>query len=144
MAYAASARNGLDREAWLGGALLMWEAKGVEGVRVGPLAKQLGVTKGSFYWHFTNREALLVEVLNHWARQLTTTLGEEVGRLGCEPAARLWRLRQMISESEATAYELAMRSWAAFDRLAADTVQKVDRERMAFVQSQFAQLGFAA
>ena len=54
----------LDEETWIEGALDLLVSGSIDTVRIEPLAKKLGVTKGSFYWHFTDRAALL-EALAH-------------------------------------------------------------------------------
>jgi AcrR family transcriptional regulator len=56
-----------DREAWLEAALEVLARQGQAKLRVETLARQLGVTKGSFYHHFKNREAFLKALLAYWA-----------------------------------------------------------------------------
>ena len=58
----------LDREDWLEAGLEALEQGGVEAVAVVPLARSLGVTRGSFYWHFDSRGELLDGVLERWER----------------------------------------------------------------------------
>ena len=50
----------LNREDWIRGALELLSTSGIEKVKIVPLAEKLGVTSGSFYWHFTNRRQLLL------------------------------------------------------------------------------------
>src|ERR1051325_11082310 len=57
----------LDAEAWVAAAFDALAEGGVDAVRVEPLAKALGITKGSFYWHFADRRALLDAMLTAWA-----------------------------------------------------------------------------
>ena len=59
-------RTPLDRDAWVAGATEVLAEEGIAGLRVEVLAKRLKVTKGSFYWHFTDRRDLLLAVLSHW------------------------------------------------------------------------------
>ena len=61
----------LDREAWIAAGLLALERGGVEAVAVVPLARALGVTRGSFYWHFGSRDEMLAAVLDRWERVST-------------------------------------------------------------------------
>ena len=79
-------RRTRDRNDWLRAARRALLHRGPEGVRVEPLAAILGVTKGSFYWHFTNRRELLEALLREWeeeTRLLTDALasGDPRGQL---------------------------------------------------------------
>jgi AcrR family transcriptional regulator len=56
----------LDRSRWARAALDVLERGGLAAVAVEPLARELGVTKGSFYWHFANRQELIEAALEHW------------------------------------------------------------------------------
>ena len=58
----------LNRGAWLREALEVLRESGIDHVKVEPLAKRLGVTKGSFYWHFKDRADLLRALPEHWAK----------------------------------------------------------------------------
>ena len=58
----------LDRDAWIDAGLQALERGGAEAVAVVPLARELGVTRGSFYWHFGSRDELLAAVLERWER----------------------------------------------------------------------------
>ena len=58
----------LDAAAWIAAAFDALADGGIDAVRVEPLAKALGITKGSFYWHFADRRALLDAMLDAWTR----------------------------------------------------------------------------
>lgn len=62
----STGKGHLDADAWADAALNELAAHGIDRVRVELLAKQLGVTKGSFYWHFKDRDALLARMLDRW------------------------------------------------------------------------------
>ena len=62
----------LEREDWTRAGLAALERDGVEAVAVVPLARELGVTRGSFYWHFASRDELLRRVLERWEREHST------------------------------------------------------------------------
>ena len=62
----SSNRQSLSAQDWAQAALDVMVARGLDGVAVEPLARELGVTKGSFYWHFANRDALLDAALQLW------------------------------------------------------------------------------
>jgi len=60
-------RQNLTADDWAAAALEAMASSGIEAVAVEPLARSLGVTKGSFYWHFPNREALMRRALELWS-----------------------------------------------------------------------------
>src|SRR5207245_3767064 len=78
---------------------------GVDAVAVEPIAAELGATKGSFYWHFKNRGALIEAALDEWEQRLTDDVIEELDRES-DPARRLKNLF-------AAAFELGARERAA-------------------------------
>lgn len=132
----------LHREDWLRHALETLRREGVSGLRVEPLAKSLGVTTGSFYWHFKDRQDLLDSVLDHWRDNMTGAVARRMSSTG-EPKDLLRKLLLDITREQRNRYETAMRNWAAFDTHAAKSVRKVDDCRLAYVLGLFLQLGFS-
>src|SRR5688572_23888558 len=82
----------LSRKDWIHAALTAIAEGGVAAVAVEPLAARLGTTKGSFYWHFANRDALLQAALAEWEEQTTTVVRSEILSAPDEPLDRLRRL----------------------------------------------------
>ena len=68
MAYGGHVTDRLTRSDWERAALQAIAESGMNAVAVEPLARRLGVTKGSFYWHFANREALMAAAITRWER----------------------------------------------------------------------------
>jgi AcrR family transcriptional regulator len=124
----------LDRQAWLRAAAKALAASGVEAVRVEPLAQALGVTKGSFYWHFRDREALLDGLLGHWEQVATLGVIDLVDADGGSPAQRLERLIGLGARYDRTATEAAIRAWALHDARTAAAVARVDARRSSYVE----------
>lgn len=114
---------------------------GVTGLRVEPLARSLGVTTGSFYWHFADRQELLTSVLEHWTDSITRDIAIRMTS-EAEPDAQLALLQEEIIRRDRGRHEIAVRNWANFDEQAAAAVRKVDECRMAYVNGLFLQLGF--
>jgi len=131
----------LHREDWLHHALEALRRQGVSGLRVEPLARSLGVTTGSFYWHFKDREDLLRGVLEHWTDEMTAAVARRMGNAG-EPQDQLRQMLLDITRENRNRYEIAVRNWAAFDAYAAKSVRTVDECRMAYVLGLFLQMGF--
>jgi Transcriptional regulator len=125
-----------SRRAWLDRGLQVLAAGGPDAVRVEPIARDLGVTKGSFYWHFDNRDALLDEILTTWERDLVDDAIDEVERHGGDARERLRRLFSLASD-EAVRVDLAVRDWARRDPAVADRLRRVDNRRMDYMRSLF-------
>ena len=83
-----SLKSRLSREHWVDAAIDALTEGGVRAVAVEPLAKRLGVTKGSFYWHFRDREELLAAVLHEWEHERTDALIERLDSIE-DPRERL-------------------------------------------------------
>jgi AcrR family transcriptional regulator len=86
------------RSSWIDAGLRALAA-GPDAVRIDPLARALGVTKGGFYWHFDDRQALLEEMLDTWERVGVDEVTERVEGQGGDARARLRRLFALASSS---------------------------------------------
>jgi AcrR family transcriptional regulator len=124
-------------------ALAALEAKGIDAVKVFSLSETLGVTRGSFYWHFRDRQDLLSSMLEWWDRGMTETVLDEISSLGGDPRARLWRAMELITEGGKAAVDPAIRAWALYDPGAAAFVRRVDRKRIEFIRGFFREMGFS-
>ena len=133
----------LDRRAWIAAAFAELAAHGWDGVRVEPIAATLGITKGSFYWHFADRDALVAAMFIRWAEGRVRAIRNET-QGDSDPRALLYRLIDLYARGPNTnglAIELAIRGLARADSRAADAVAMVDGERLARVSALFAKLG---
>lgn len=130
----------LSAEDWAQGALDCLAESGVTGVAVEPLARRLGVTKGSFYWHFPSRDALLAAALERWER---VELEEVFARLeGIEdPRERLTQLFLRVAH-EAKSHIIYSELLKALDHPVVQPVmQRVSKRRMDYLQLAFRQVG---
>jgi AcrR family transcriptional regulator len=132
----------LGRRDWVRAALKALAAGGVQKVQVEPLARALGVTKGSFYWHYTDRRALLAALLEDWEQAATLSVIDRVEEHSGTPDERLWRLTEIAIRERYAAGELAIRAWADTDESAAEAVRRVDGKRLAYLQGLFREMGF--
>ncbi len=119
---------------------------GIEAVRVERLAKLLKTSKGSFYWHFADRPALLAAMLDLWEREGTADLIAQVATLD-DPAERLRRITLEALEAttrgiDVAHAEAALRSWAAQDAAVAARVVRVEAARTAFLAHELTALGY--
>lgn len=138
----ASNHQRLSRESWLRCALNVLRDEGIHGVRVERLARDLGVTKGSFYWHFKDRDDLKQSILEFWDKQYTDVVVESRELREANPSKGLMALMTRVREDGLDQYEVAMRSWADHDAKALAAVQGVYEKRIKFVKSFFTRLGF--
>ena len=135
----------LGREAWVAAAFRMLGRRGIAAVGVEPLAKALGVTKGSFYWHFKDRRALLEALLAYWEERETSSIITDVEAVPGPPAQQLRRLyARAHADRDALAPELAIRDWARRDPFARKAVLAVDARRLAWLTRHFRPLSKSA
>ncbi|MFT7838237.1 TetR/AcrR family transcriptional regulator [Saccharothrix sp. BKS2] len=127
---------------WTGVALRALAEGGVAAVAVEPLAVRLGATKGSAYWHFPNREALLRATVERWEREHTEAVIELVESVE-GPEARLRLLFGTVLEAvDHSSVELAM--LAAKDHpVVAPVLARVTARRIDYLGAVFRDLGFA-
>jgi AcrR family transcriptional regulator len=138
-------KQALGKEAWILAALEVLGVEGVAQVRVEPLARKLGVTKGSFYWHFANRDDLLDALLDHWQRLATADIIAHVETAASAPAARLERLVSLVSRSrEAPNVESAIRAWGVSDAKARRRLAAIDEQRERYVRDLLVAHGLSA
>jgi AcrR family transcriptional regulator len=147
-ATADATRATLTPETWIEAATEVLVDQGIDRVRVDVLATQLGVTRGSFYWHFRDREDLLRRVLQAWQQSATEQLTK---RLESARSDAREQLRDVISlpfrgraAVRAARIELAIRAWARRDEMARQAVDDADANRIAYHAQVFGALGFAA
>ncbi len=127
------------RANWIDEGLRALGRGGPEAVRIEPLARALGVSKGGFYWHFDDRRALLREMLDAWERRYVDEVIEAVDAVGGDARARLRRLFGLASASgaELLKVDLAVRDWARRDKAVARRLRRVDNRRIAYMRSLF-------
>lgn len=122
----------LGREDWLQAAKAALIKGGVDQVKVDRLATQMKMTRGSFYWHFTDRDDLLRALIDHWeatnSEPMLRAIEDGIGkpRAQFHDVVKLW-----IHEKEfSPAFDSAMRDWARKDVAAARAVRRIDEKRV--------------
>jgi AcrR family transcriptional regulator len=126
------------RGAWVDAALQALATGGPDAVRVEALAVSLGVSKGGFYWHFTDRQALLDEMLDTWEKAMVDDVIARVENQPADPRAKLQQLFDLAPSAD-FAVELALRDWARRDRNVAERLHRVDNRRLEWLRSLFGQ-----
>ena len=128
------------RSKWIDEGVRALAAGGPDAVRIEPLAKALGVTKGGFYWHFEDRRALLAELLDAWERTAVDEVIERVDAGGGDGRTKLRRLFSLATSDAARELlrtDLAIRGWARRDTAVAKRLRRVDNRRMEYMRALF-------
>lgn len=132
----------LSAEDWEQGALKLIAEKGVVALAVEPLAKRMGITKGSFYWHFPNREALLDLALQRWEEHDTRNLRMALGEFD-DPRKRLTEFFRRVSQEQFT-HDVYSALFCAADHPQVEPVlERVAERRMNYLGQAYQQLGYA-
>jgi AcrR family transcriptional regulator len=139
----AQTRTRLSRQAWVEAALEAIAEGGLAAVAVAPLAKRLGATKGSVYWHFTNREALVEAALAAWEHSHTAAVIAEIEGSSGDPLQQLRLLFRRVTELAARdRIELALLATADHSTVQ-PVLDRVTRRRIGFTAELFERLGFS-
>jgi len=151
MDMAAGKRESLTAGDWTEAALEALARGGLVAVAVEPIAKSLGATKGSFYWHFADRNALLESALDLWERRDTDRVIAAVDETQ-DVATRLRSLLRLAftsavqdgspSQGGAGGVELALQASASHP-LVAPALARVAARRLDFLTALFTELGLS-
>jgi AcrR family transcriptional regulator len=142
MAASAPARFGrLQPADWIQAALLRLATHGLADVRVELLARDLGVSKGSFYWHFRDRTDLQEKMLAAWESSELRGMDDQGSDLST--AVRWAHFIARASDPERIRLEVAMRGWAREDEKVAATLALIERKRAHLIAEVLADVGFS-
>jgi AcrR family transcriptional regulator len=137
-------RTQLDRDAWVHGAMDVLAEEGLAGLRVEVLAKRLKVTKGSFYWHFTDRQDLLDAVLQVWKEGRIRDIVKQTRAQSGRELEQIYHVIDIYSAGRnrrGMMIELAVRDWARRNAATAAIVAEVDDIRLRCARDLFLACG---
>ena len=140
----AAPRTQLDPERWIEAAIDVLAREGISGLRVEVIAKRCGVTKGSFYWHFRDRQALLDAVLQHWKTGRIRDIEKTTAGISGQEREQLQYVIDVYGANrnrKGMSIELAIRDWARHDAGAAAVVEEVDLYRLECTRKLFVATG---
>ena len=130
-----------SREDWLSFALEVLVKKGPEHLKIVPLCELKGVTKGSFYHHFKNRNVFIDSLMEHWYQTTTQGFIDQV-----DPTApalqRLKALDQIIAKNNVEA-EHHIRAWALKEPTIRQHLEKIDAQRQEYLAECYRELGLS-
>lgn len=136
-------KKSLTKDDWLRAAMEMLRTRGIGGVRALSLAKELSVSRGSFYWHFEDLHELKCSMLDWWDREMTDSVIEFANAAHGGAQERLIAVGQDILTAHRNRYDLAVRSWAQGDKEVQKVVRRVIRKRLDYVANIFREAGFS-
>ncbi len=125
------------RSRWTEAGLRALGAGGPDAVRIEALAAELGVTKGGFYGHFKDRQALLDEMLDTWEQASTREVIDQVEREGGDAKLKLRRAGALTFSDWLLPIDLAVRNWSRHNQTVAERLRRVDNQRMTYMRSLF-------
>lgn len=134
-------RNRLSAADWEQAALDVLAESGLAAVAVEPLARRLGVTKGSFYWHFPTREALIQAAIDRWERNDEEHVIAPIEAVS-DPRERVRELVRQVSHKHQSHAVFAALFKALDQPLIGPLVERVSQRRIDFVTDAFRQAGF--
>ncbi|PTQ75985.1 TetR family transcriptional regulator [Celeribacter persicus] len=133
----------LSKEDWCDAGLVILGQTGPGGLRIDQVCKAMNVTKGSFYWHFQDRQDFLDNLFAYWRGRETTGLIRHVEERYARPEDRIWHVVEFVTLGDYDiASEVAMRQWSQSEEAVRAGLTEVDAERLNFFARQFAAIGF--
>jgi AcrR family transcriptional regulator len=133
-------KNTLTTDDWEKGALELIAEKGVNALAVEPLARRMGVTKGSFYWHFAGREVLLENALARWEEHDARNLNSSLGEID-HPRDRLASFFRRVGKEKLTHEVYSELCSAASHPQVEPVLERVANRRMKHLSAAFEELG---
>ena len=131
----------LSREDWIAAGLDALAEEGGAGLKADVLAKRLGVSRGSFYWHFADLDAFHGAVVARWREVAVDEVIHALGR--ADEEGRLRKLMRIAFRADAS-LEIGMRAWAASSERARAAVTAVDARRLSYMERLLTTAGVGA
>jgi len=133
----------LKPEDWIKGGFRALSSGGAQAIRIEAIAREMKVSKGSFYWHFKDVAALKRAMLEHWAKLATFDIITDLSGSNITPKEQLETIIKISAGEGAADYgglkvEGAIRNWAQHDKMAAKVFKKVEKARLQFLEDVFA------
>lgn len=136
-------RKRVSKHEWLACALEIFARDGEPGIRIEALARQLGINKSGFYWHFENRDQLLSELLSYWSHEYTEVVVGNPEVRSLPPERRLLAALELIYKHRLAAMDVHFQAWAQRSPAVRRKVLDVTRIRLGFLRDIFLDAGFS-
>ena len=125
---------------WEQAAIELIAEKGVQAVAIEPLARRMGITKGSFYWHFSSRESLLEQALIRWEEHDCRNLSNALGAID-HPRDRLISFFRRVGKEKLTHEVYSALCAAAGHPQVEPVLERVADRRMGHLSTAFREMG---
>ncbi len=132
----------LSAKDWLDQGLRALARSGFTALKAEPLAKAMGVSRGSFYWHFADIGAYHAAILKHWREVAAEQIIAGLEAVSGDDNPLQLLLRRAFGTKPAL--ENAFRTWATVDPAARSAVQAIDRRRLGYVEKLLGASGLPA
>lgn len=139
---ASTQKTRLSSDDWLVGGLRLLADEGLAGIKIDTLAERLGVTKGSFYWHFKSLPVFLEAMLDMYIDTQLREIEAFGSTAPADPRRRLMFMMNRISDPAAGNLERAIRGWAYSNPRLHEHVNAIDHRGFEEVRGCFERLGF--
>jgi len=129
----------LTSQDWIDFALKTLAREGFDALKADVLARKLGVSRGSFYWHFTDLGTFHARVIEHWKLMATEAIITDIER----HASRERRLSALLHHAfgHGAALEIRVRAWAENNAEAARALGEIDRRRRGYIEQLLLEAG---
>jgi AcrR family transcriptional regulator len=132
----------LSVDDWVTAALELLAEGGVTAVKIDTLCGRLGVTKGSFYWHFDDFESFLSAVAERWGEDRDASQAEFAKLADLPPRERITAMMELLFDPREWPLDRAVREWARRDKRVRERVARSDRWVAVQVRDALLELGF--
>ncbi|HML12532.1 MAG TPA: TetR/AcrR family transcriptional regulator [Xanthobacteraceae bacterium] len=131
----------LTAQDWIDFGLTTLAREGCEALKADVLARKLGVSRGSFYWHFADLDAFHARVIERWKQAATEAIIADIERY----ESRDERLDALLRHAfgHGAAIEIRMRAWAETNGAAAQALHQIDRRRRGYIERLLIESGIA-
>lgn len=134
----------LTADDWLQAGYELLASDGMRALKIERLCEQVGATRGSFYWHFTDMKAYRAALVASWNTFLENDRRSLAEMEDLPPRERLSKMIEALMSPQHWMLERAMREWARTDESVAAGVDAADRRVLRQVRQAFVDLGFDA
>ena len=132
----------LTKEQWLEKALQIINREGFGAIKIDRLVRVMGVTKGSFYWHFESKKDFIANLIEYWDKKFTHNVITRIKDIAGNPSECLLELMLFITNNQLAQYDFAIHALAQNEPDAFPLIKKVLEKRFEFVATLFSAMGF--
>lgn len=136
----------LTRDDWINASYELLITRGIDSIRIETLAKNLKITRGSFYHHFSGREDLMQAVIADWRSKATENIIYRLDHAKRDPREQLFQLFQLPFRGkkarDIASIELAIRAWARREPKVQTILTEVDNYRLQYMRTIIREMGY--